>query len=264
MVEPKSFWMTMPGILSGVAAMLTAVVGAYLAFREPVPALVPDPTPIPRPVNNPVDPTPGPPASSIPAPDFPSGSLRVYSADFASWPLIQTDQGVIAREMGAYVLKPASNTWLGLGRMLEMTPLTGDFLFELRFRMLERSPGSSLMLELVGSGNDADGLLVYFTVEDPHPANYSIIKGRLKDNFYLLTEETLADRLPLPPDLQNRDWSAGNKLQLKRDGGTLYFFVNDAFVTQFPVPVAPLARLGLGAAFKSRVEITSIESRVRR
>jgi len=51
--DPKhgSFWGTVPGILTGVAAILTAATGLYLATRSPSPPPPVSPLPPPPPVN---------------------------------------------------------------------------------------------------------------------------------------------------------------------------------------------------------------------
>ena len=43
----------------------------------------------------------------------------------------------------------------------------------------------------------------------------------------------------------------------------MQFFVNDGFVKEFSVSRFPVRQIGVGAAFKSRVLITSIEGRIK-
>lgn len=40
--KPHSFWTTIPGILAGIAALLTAITGLYIAFRPTPPVRQPD------------------------------------------------------------------------------------------------------------------------------------------------------------------------------------------------------------------------------
>ena len=205
-----------------------------------------------------------------PAADFSGGSSRVYSADFSRWPTKDSEHGSVTLGFGnSYVLQPSSNTWIGPGRSLDIIPaLDGDFVFDVRFRIEERNPSSSLQFGIRGGGNDAESVDVIFTVWRGDNVTYSLTKGRVRSGDGLsvphyITEERIAEREQLPLVIKNHDWSKGSTLTLKREGGGIQFFVNGTFVKEFSVSRFPAMKTSVGAAFKSKVVITSIEARTR-
>ena len=219
-----------------------------------------------------VSPTPSPTVAATqpqPAFDFPGGSKRIYSADFSTWPKHETDAGSVKLGFGnSYILEPSSNTWIGPGRSIDISPIENDFVFDVRFQVERRSPSAALTFGLTGGGTDAEAVDVFFEVWDEGNVTYSLSKGRVRSGGALavphgITEETIAERERLPSALQNQDWSKGGKLTLKREGGRMQFFVNESFVKEFSVSRFPVTKIGLGAAFKSRVVVTSIEARVK-
>ncbi len=201
-----------------------------------------------------------------PSSDFSGGTRRSYSADFSLWPVSNSENGSVSLGFGnSYVMAPSSNTWIGSGR-LEIPILEGDFVFDLRFKLLERQPSASLNFDLTGSGSDAESLNIFFTVWNDDSIAYTITKGRVRSGGGLavphgITEETIVEREQLSSDFKDHDWSKGSELSLKREGGNMQFFVNDRFVREFAVSLFPIAKISIAAAFKSKVLITSIEAR---
>ena len=204
-----------------------------------------------------------------PSPDFPGGTRRKYSADFSSWPIKDSEHGSIKLEFGnSYVLEPFSNTWIGPDRSFEIPPLESDFVFDVRFMLVERHPSAALNFDLTGGGTDAESVNIYFDVWDKSSVTYSINKGRVRSGGglgvpHFIREEIIAAREQLSSTLKNHDWSKGSKLTLKREGGSMQFFVNGQFVKNFTVSRFPVTKISIAAAFKSKVVITSIEARVK-
>jgi hypothetical protein len=219
--------------------------------------------------------TPSAPSSSAapvppqPASDFPGGTKRVYSADFSLWPRYNSDFGSAKLGFGnSYVMEPYSNTWVGPERSIEIPPLESDFVFDVRFQIEERHPSASLLFNLTGGGTDAESVDVFFDVWDEGNVTYTLTRGRVRSGGGLavphaVTEETIAERVQLPSALKEHDWSKGSKLTLKREGGSMQLFVNDGFVKEFGVSRFSVMKICIGAAFKSKVVITSIEGRVK-
>jgi hypothetical protein len=197
-----------------------------------------------------------------PQPDFPAGSRPVYDAEFSKWPTSTTEHGTAGPSQGEYVLQPLSNTWVGPGRMIDLLPLEGDFVFDVHFRMAERDPSSSLQLEWFGSGNAASSISFFLEVWSDNNATYSLQTGTLKDNFYAGLDKEIASRVLLPASVIGSDWSRGNKITLRRKGGTAYLFVNDTYIVSFAVPVFVVSRLSVGGAFKSKISLSSIQARI--
>ena len=222
-----------------------------------------------KPGTAPIPPKPAPATPPQPASDFPGGTKRVYSADFSTWPRRDSEYGVVKLGFGnSYVMAPASNTWIGPDRLIKIPPLDGDFVLDVRSRIEERQPSASLQLSLSGGGTDAESVDVTFDVWDQGNVTYSLQRGRVRSGSGLavphgITEEMIAEREKLPSSLKAHDWSKGFKLTLKREGGRMQFFVNDGFVKEFGVSRFPVMNIGLGAAFKSKIVVTSIEARVR-
>ena len=168
----------------------------------------------------------------------------------------------------SYVMEPSSNTTIGPGRLIEIPPVENDFVFDVRFQIEERHPSAVLSFALVGGGTDAESVDVYLEVWDEGNVTYTLTRGRVRSGGGLpvphaVVEETIAERTQLSSALKAHDWSKGSKLTLKREGGRMQLFVNDEFVKEFSVSRFPAAKLSLGAAFKSKIVITSIEGRVK-
>ena len=70
----------------------------------------------------------------------------------------------------------------------------------------------------------------------------------------------IAERVLLPASIAAHNWSVGGKITLKREGGRMTFFVNDESIRDFAIAWLPFNQIGLGAAFPSTIEITSIEA----
>jgi hypothetical protein len=208
-------------------------------------------------------------SAAKPTSDFPGGSSRVYSADFSEWPTTTTGHGSVTLGFGnSYVLEPSGNTWIGPGRSIDIPALDGDFVFDVRFQIEERKPSSLLTFNLTAGGADAESVDVYFDVWDEGNVTYTLTKGRVRSGGGLsmphgVTEATIADREQLPFALKDHDWSKGSTLTLKREGGLVQFFVNGGFVKDFYVSRFPVMKTSVGAAFESKVVITSIEARTK-
>ena len=196
-----------------------------------------------------------------PEADFSSGSTRVYSAVFSEWPESQNERGSIRVMHGTYVLQPSGNTWIGPGRWMDITALEQDFVIDLQFRIKERNPSALISLALGSAGQDADYVKAFMDVWSNDNVTYSLEKGRIKDDFYVVPENSIAERKQVPAELVGYDWTSGATITLKRQGGTMQFFVNRSFVREFPITRFRVSRLSLEAAFESTIEITSIEAR---
>lgn len=202
-----------------------------------------------------------------PAPDFPGGSERLYSAEFASWPMQSTEHGSVTLGFGnALVVKPTSNTWIGPGRTIGIPSVEGDFVCDVRFRIEERSPSAALHVRFSGAGNDAEAIDAYVSVWRDDRVTYTLNKARVRSGEglavpHVVTERVVADRVELPSEVSGSDWAAGGELTFKREGGVMQFFVNDTFVEEFDVSLFPVEGISLGAAFESTITITSMEFR---
>ncbi|MBI5895020.1 MAG: hypothetical protein HZB24_03085 [Desulfobacterales bacterium] len=138
----------------------------------------------------------------------------------------------------------------------------------MRSQIAERHPSASLTFNLTGGGDDAESIDVFFDVWDQGNVTNSLTRGRVRTGGGLavphaVSEETIAQREQLPSALKAHDWSKGFKLTLKREGGRMQFFVNDGFVKEFGVSRFGVMNIAVGAAFKSKIVVTSIEGRVK-
>jgi hypothetical protein len=200
--------------------------------------------------------------------DFEGGSRQVYAADFSTWETKRTDQGSTNLGFGnSYVLEPISNAWVGATTYVESSELGGDFVIDFKYRIEEHQSDSGLGINLIGRGNDADIVSIYVYVWDSGKSVYTVNKGRRRSGGgltvpHVITEDTVADRKDLPSAFTGRDWSSGNTLTLMRQGGRAQLFVNGQLVEQFALSRFPVGRLGVSAAWKSKVVVTSIIARV--
>lgn len=203
-----------------------------------------------------------------PPSDFPGGSTRAFAVDFTALPRPSTEHGRVSLGFGnTLVLEPSSNTWLGLGRGIEVAGVEGDFVCDARFRIEERGPNAALNWTLEETGPAADRVDVVVSVWGDDRATYTLTKDRVKTEGlavpHVVTEAVVAERASLPADLRAHDWSTGSELTLKRSGGEMQFFVNDRHVDTFDVSLFPVGEMHLSAAFESKIVVTSIECRVR-
>lgn len=207
--------------------------------------------------------------SSQPISDFPGGSRRVYSADFSEWQTRNSEHGSVTLGFGnSYVLQPSSNTWIGGRPNYNIPAIEEDFVIDLRFRIEERNPSSSLRINFTGGGTDAESVVIHFTIWNDNNVVYSLTKDRVRSGEGLsvphrITEEKIAEREQLPLATEAHDWSQGSKLSLKREGGKMQFFVNDIFIKEFSVSRFPIEKTSIGAAWESKIMITSLEARAR-
>lgn len=219
--------------------------------------------------DNPPGPSsPGPSVKDKPAADFPQGSRRIYSATFNQWPVQDSQYGSVALGAGnTYLLKPAGNTWIGSGRMMEIPRLESDFVYEVRFQVRERTSDASLNVQMSGAEEDAEALDAYLELWGDRSPTYSIYRSKIKRVGlpvpHLITEERIAERVQLPAAIGGNDWSRGGTFVLKREGGRMALFVNEEFVRDFAVSLFPFNQIAIGAAFPCAIEITSIEARIR-
>ncbi len=208
-------------------------------------------------------------SGDAPPSDFPEGSVRAYSADFATWPTQDSEHGSVSLGFGnSLVLKPSSNTWIGPGRAIDIPSIEGDFVCDVRFRIEERSPSASLHVSFAGAGDDAETIDVYLSIWRDDNVTYTLNKGRVRSGEglavpHVVTEAVIAEREQLPPAVRDQNWSTGSELTLKREGGQMQFFVDDQFVKAFDVSLFSVEEVSIGAAQKSTIVVTSIEFRVR-
>jgi hypothetical protein len=164
-------------------------------------------------------------------------------------------------------MQPSTNVWVGGRSDIGPAPaLEGDCLFDLRFRIERSNPATSLSFGLAGGGADAEQAEVFLHVGEAGDLRYTVYKGRLRSGSGLpvthaITEERIAEDEQLPPALKDHDWLQGSKLTLKREGGSMQFFVNDEFVREFPVSKFPVRNVSVGVAGDSTVVVTSLEAR---
>jgi len=200
--------------------------------------------------------------------DFPGGSRRVYIADFSSWPTEDSEHGTISLTYtNCYEIQPFSNTWMGPQRLIDIPSVEGDFVFDIWFE-LQSNPSSSLQFQLYSGGNESIAINAYLSVWGSGSITYSLTRYHVRSGGglpipYVVRSEEIVMRQELPDNLKSHDWTKESKMTLKREGGSLYFFVNDGFVKQFPTSLFPVTQIYLSAAFKSKVVITSIEARVK-
>lgn len=202
-----------------------------------------------------------------PPADFPGGSTRAFAVDFTALPRPSSEHGRVSLGFGnALVLEPSSNTWLGLGRGIEVTGVEDDFVCDTRFRIEERHPSASLNWTLEGTGPAADRVNLILSVWRDDRATYTLTKDRVKTEGlavpHVVTEAVVAERASLPTEVSAHDWSTGSELTLKRSGGAMQLFVNDRHLATFDVSLFPVREMGLSAAHESRIVVTSIECRV--
>jgi len=197
---------------------------------------------------------------STPSSDFPQGSKSVYSAIFLQWPTQKNESGSFGPDEGEYIISPSSNTWIGPG--MQITPINGDFVLDLHFRVQEKNPDASLQFQLSGSGQQADYIALFLDFWGTGKSDYSLDKGWIKDDHYLTRDKQITDREPMPAGIATSDWSKENKVTFKRTNGTMDLFVNDIYVRSFPVSLFTIDHIFMAAAFSSKIVLTSLEGRV--
>lgn len=201
--------------------------------------------------------------------NFSEGSKRVYFANFKQWPTKSSEHGSISlTSTNSYVIQPSGNTWVGPGRLIETPSIEGDFVFDIWFEFQNKFP-ASLHFQITGGGIETSSVGLYLTVWNKDKVTYSLTKDLVRSGNglpipYVVRSEKISSRERLSNDFKDHNWSKGSKLTLKREGGRLQLFVNDGFVKQFPASLFPVQKIGIGAAFASRVVVTSIEARVKK
>lgn len=206
---------------------------------------------------------------AIVASDFSEGSKRVYFANFKDWPTKTSEHGSITlTSTNSYVLQPSSNIWIGPGRYIDIPAINGDYVFDIWVAFHHKLP-SALKIIMSGSGTEADLINLYLSVWDKNKVTFSITKDLVRSGNglpigYVVRSEKIASREQLPNTLKNHKWTKNSKLTIKREGGNLYFFVNDKLVKKFFASVFTVDKIDIGAAFESKVVLTSIEGRIRK
>lgn len=202
--------------------------------------------------------------------DFPEGSKRVYFANFSEWPKKKTKNGTITlSSTNSYVIQPFSNSWVGPGRSIEIPSINGDYVFDVWFRLHEELP-TALNFNLTGGGVEAPSIKLYLSFWEKDKTTYSITKDLVRSGNglpipYVVRSESVASREKLPVSgFKSHNWIKGGKLTIKREGGNIQLFVNDKFIKQFSASLFSVKKISVGAAFESKVIISSIEARVRR
>ena len=201
------------------------------------------------------------PEKSVPV-DFPTGSKTAYVVQFSQWPAVTDEHGHVGPEGGNYVLEATSNTWMGPGRKLPISPLQGDFIMDIAFQIV-RKKDCSLSITLSDAGSDYAQLSFYFDIWEAGSQTFSITEDWVRQNFYADTKRKIAERASVPPDFRSPDWTGENTLSVKREGQQIGFYLNGHLLRSFPSPDFDVRQFGLGIAFESRVLLTSVKARVR-
>ena len=194
--------------------------------------------------------------------DFTRGSRVAYRGQFNAWPKQKNQYGVAQPEAKGYGLQAVSNTWVGPGQYVDITPdIHGDFILDLTFKVVHRT-NASMSITLSDAGKNYPQVEFFFDIWEKGNLTYSIYENYVKNNFYSNIRRKFAERLPVKWNTSTIDWGTPNTLTIKREGNRMAFYLNRVQLHGFSVPTFPLKKMGLGLAFKSKILFTSVQARV--
>ncbi len=191
--------------------------------------------------------------------DLPNGSQVAYKAMFSTWPTNENEHGSAkpSQSWNGYEIEALSNTWVGPGRSIMLdNSFNNDFIYDMYFKVLQGTP--SLEVTLSDDGQNYSTIDLYLQLED---YSFTIEEGFLKDNFYKSTAKTFTkdrermdSRIVAQINLKNI-----NKISFLRVGNTVKFYFNNFLIKSFEPFHINFKKISIGTAFKSTLQITSIE-----
>lgn len=187
----------------------------------------------------------------------------LYEAQFSTWPTVRNEHGYVGAESGLYVMEATSNTWMGPGAFLPITPLTGDFVIDMSFKVIYRE-NCSLNITLSDAGRDYSQLDFFFDIWQSGAPTFSIYENSVQNDFYVNIKRRFAERTQIKQNLSLVDWKKVNTLSVKRERNNVFFYLNGNLLQSFLSPAFPVKKLGFGISFKSKILLTSVKARTTR
>ena len=189
-----------------------------------------------------------------------SGAKTIYRANFSQWPSVNSEHGYVGPQGNYYTLSAKSNTWMGPGRHLPITPLRDDFIMNINFKVLHKKD-CSLSFTLSDAGQNYSQIAFYFDMWKSGNTTFSIYEQWVRNNFYVNNKRQIAERLQAPQNFASNAWSNVNTLSFKRVGNQVDFYCNNQLLKEFQAPKFDIKKIGLGIAFESSVMLTSMEAK---
>lgn len=201
-------------------------------------------------------------------PDFANGSTTVFQANLTTLGSQQNEHGSVKPSQfgNVYEMNAYSNTWIGFPApdyYLKMAqPLEGNFLLESWFTIKSGSP--VVQYTLADDGASFYAFHFYVELWENAPPTFTS-ELSFTNNGYAQTSKQFANRQKIPDCVASKiNLSGSNHLAVKRENETVTFYLNDYALQTFQTAVFPVRKITVGLAFKSTVDITSIEAKIPR
>lgn len=201
-------------------------------------------------------------------PDFANGSNTVFQANLAALGSQQDEHGSVKPSQfgNVYEMDAYSNTWIGLPApdyFLKMAqPLEGNFLLESWFTIKAGNP--VVQYTLADDGASFYALHFYVELWENAPPTFTS-ELSYTNNGYAQTSKQFANRQKIPDCVASKiNLGGSNHLAVKRENETVTFYLNNYALQTFQTAVFPVRKIAVGLAFKSTVDITSIEAKIPR
>jgi hypothetical protein len=189
-----------------------------------------------------------------------NGAKTIYRANFSQWPSVSSEHGYVGPQGSNYTLSAKSNTWMGPGRHLPITPLRDDFIMNINFKVVHKKD-CSLSFTLSDAGQNYSRIAFYFDMWKSGKTTFSIYEQWVRNNFYVDNKTKIASRLQAPQNLASNAWTNVNTLSFRRVGNIVGFYCNNQLLKEFQAPKFDIRKVGVGIAFESRVMLTSMEAK---
>ncbi|MFT3705110.1 MAG: toll/interleukin-1 receptor domain-containing protein [Agriterribacter sp.] len=198
--------------------------------------------------------------------DFTSGKNIVYSADFSVFSKQQNQYGTVqpSANWNLYEMEALSNTWVGLPSYIKLsTALENNFIYDIWFKIIEGNPSVNVILS--DDGVNYSNYQFYLDVSQDATSTYTAEEGWIKDNFYASVKKQFAERAIVSNCVTSKiNWKEINHITVKRDGETIYYYLNNYLLQSFQAAVFPIKKTTFSLAQKSKIQITSIEGSIPR
>jgi len=198
-----------------------------------------------------------------PAQNVAAKSKIIYEAQFSTWPKVKSEYGYVGAESGHYIMEATSNTWMGPGAYLPITPVSGDFVIDISFKVIYRE-NCSLNITLSDAGRDYSQLDFFFDIWQSGAPTFSIYENSVQNDFYVNIKRRFAERTQVKQNLSLVDWTKVNTLSVKRERNNVSLYLNGNLLQSFLSPTFPVRKLGFGISFKSKILLTSVKARIPR
>jgi hypothetical protein len=201
-------------------------------------------------------------------PDFANGSTTVFQANLTTLGSQKNEHGNVQPSQfgNVYEMEAYSNTWIGFPApdyFIKMAqPLEGNFLLESWFNIKEGSP--VIQYTLADDGASFYAFHFYVELWENAAPTFTSELG-YTNNGYAQMSKQFANRQKIPACVVSKiNLSGSNHIAVKRENETVTFYLNNYPLQTFQSAVFPVRKIAVGLAFKSKVDISSIEAKIAR